>query len=199
MKKTLLTFLFGASLIFGVNQLKAQNIGTKFYNKDEDEFKEEVVGYWQEGFNEKTNRYIRPIMGVTIIYYVDKNNDNFHEFIRVFNCDKKRRLIIEDFEIDKNTGLIDYSFKGYFLDQGVWNKRYSHKTWLELVKRSPYGALQEKKININLTGQDFYEMGMDKRVKNLINVYKDETKLKKMLEQERSYWKSLPSSKYKVL
>ena len=112
MKKTLSTILLSIGLIFGANQLKGQiREDIEFENHDKDDFNEEVYGAQEEGLNEKTNIYKKNKMGLTIIFYSDKNNDNFHESIRVFNCDKMRRVVLEDFYINKETGLVNYEYK----------------------------------------------------------------------------------------
>jgi len=199
MRKTLLTFLFGASLIFGGNSLKGQEVETggneffwsDFKNNDLDDFNEEVLGTIDNhlGFGIE-----RDIMGETNIYYNDENNDNFHEHIKILNQDKKKRLIIEDFYIDQKTGLIDYSFKKYSLTIKKWNKYYLLSSLHDKMTKNFQDnlPLKEKKFYPNLTGQDFYEMGMDKRVKKLINASKDKDKLKSMLKQERYYWENKP-------
>lgn len=215
MKKTLLTLLLGASLSLGTtDQMKAQtpDINCYFYNIDQDDFKEEVWGYREEGKDEKTNKYETNKMGISIIYYSDKDNDNFHEHIRIFNCDKARRIIIEDFYIEKTTGLLDYSFKKYYLRQSVqvktgrkkyfytqddWNRLYSGKSFLSYVEGNIHEKLmlQEKKFYANLKIQNMYEKFGDdfvERVKKLINASESEYSLKNMLRQERSRWKNTP-------
>src|SRR3989344_8643433 len=75
MKKTLLNILLAGSLTFGVdNQSKAQEFfDSEFINNDGDDFSEEVFGILEKENNKR------------IIYYSDKDNDNFHEEIKTLS------------------------------------------------------------------------------------------------------------------
>ena len=205
MKKTLSTILLGASLFLGAeNKTKAQevsepNIYYDFINKDQDSFSEEVYGIREEGLNKEKNLYITNKMGLTIIYYKDKDNDNFHESIKIFNCNKIRNLIIEDFNINKETGLINYEYKIYFLTKKKWSKYFAYMPFLNIVKEEQENNLncQRREYYPGLTKEQIYNLypgfctfngRFGERVKNLINASKSSDELKSMLKEERYRW-----------
>ncbi|MEK6823416.1 MAG: hypothetical protein AABY06_00115 [Nanoarchaeota archaeon] len=196
MKKTLSTILLSIGLIFGANQLKGQiREDIEFKNHDKDDFNEEVYGAQEEGLNEKTNIYKKNKMGLTIIFYSDKNNDNFHESIRVFNCDKMRRVVLEDFYINKETGLVNYEYKVFPLTPNKWDKYFAHKSFLSYVKENLFNSLplKDKKYYPSLTKEALYNLypGFGDRVKRLINASKDKNALESMLKEERYHWSSV--------
>lgn len=200
MKKTLLNILLGASLICGTNQLKAQEAKVNYWNTDGDNFPEFVLGHLDEGKNEKTNTYEKNKMGFTLIFYADKNGDNFkgdnfHEHIRIFNCNKFQSIVIEEFSIDKNTGLIDYLSEKHKLNVNKWNKYYSGKSFLDIAQKDIHKNLPllDKKFYPNLTQQEVYNLyqGFGERVQRLINASENKDALKSMLQQERLRSESL--------
>ncbi len=208
--------LLSAGLAIGANQLKGQEkFWTDFKNLDDDSFNEQVIGSYQDKCeesyyyankkDERNGHGVKAISdyGRTAVAYFDNDRDNFYEHVRVVNMSLKdtelsgkitpefmRRVEIEDFFINRETGLIDYKLKGYYLGDNEWNSRFGTEgnclhgvILLSDCFKDCTPTINEYKIG--LTGEDFYNMGMDKRVKNLINAYKDETKLKRMLEYER--------------
>ena len=187
MKKTLLSFLLGASLIFGAgNKLKAQDAGYSFVNKDQDDFYEEKIGWKKEVFN-------GALTGLTIIYYNDKDNDNFHENIRVFNCNNIKKLITEDFFINKETGEINWSWSICSMNSAKWNKTYASKTLLEIAKED-YQYKKNCKTGYHpyLTKENLENIGAANRIKRLINVgaSKNIEELKILAEEQRIYAKT---------
>lgn len=200
MKKTLSTILLGASLFFGAgNKTKAQECVK--YNHDNDEFSEEIVGHKLEEVDKKSRW-----QGLTIIYYSDKDNDNFHESIRTFNCNGipmgKIVLSIEDFYINKNTGLMDYSFKEYITFKNKLMEYYANKSFIEIIKENVpkenlrfactykinYSGLTKEQIYSLFPGNWTFYGGFGERVKKLINAGKDEVELKNMVNNERYLW-----------
>ena len=198
MKKILSTILLGASLTFGANQSKAQECGCEQYNHDSDEFYEEIICY-----NTKEPTKKNDIKRYTIIYYSDKDGDDFYENIRVFNCDRIGLTVffnIEDFNIEKSTGLIDYNYKVCSSYRKNYLKNYSNKLLRDIVKDNDYKNCRFLK-NIysghNLTQEIIYSLypeartfygGFGERVKKLINASKDQIDLKTMVSNERYLW-----------
>ena len=198
--KLLIGALAGSLGFFGnPENARAQSKEKDYYvkNYDNDDFFEEKMSFIKTGINEKTNKYENKKMGLTILYYEDKNNDDFHESIRVFNCDKIRRLVIEDFYINQETGLVNYEYKVYPLTTNKWNKYFAHKSFLSYVKENPYNNLscKDRKYYPNLTKQDLFNLypglGFENRVKRLINASKDKNALESMLKEERYHWSSV--------
>ncbi len=190
LKSKLSTILLGASLIFGnLNKAKAQEVDYNFINNDQDSFPEKVYCIRKEKLNDK---HIYFTGGVSAIYYSDKDNDNFYENIRVFNCKKFSYLIIEDFYIDKKTGLIEYSAEKYWMNAYNWNKNYSTEDYDKIIMKRELNKnleLTDKKYFPSLTIENLYNMGIGERVKKLINASKNEHSLKEMLRQERLFFK----------
>lgn len=199
MKKTLSTILLGISLSFGVgNKLKAQEFQSDFVNNDGDDFPEEVFGVYEIEKNE--------FGGKGIIYYFDKDNDNFHEGIReIFpikrcNNTKCRRpgysIRIREFYISKSSGLIDISYKRYILNLDGYQRYSSGMSYKDIAKISilPLRPAMEGSWKV-LTEYDLYKtFGTEfgDRVKRLINVgtSKNMEELKILAEEQRRYWEN---------
>jgi len=210
MRKTLLTFLLGTSLVFGVNSLKAQKtwddykqvdlentknsaISLTFNNDDADDFKERILILKQE------------YAGLTIIYYNDENNDNFHETIKEFNydlrCDTNSagqgNIIKEEFYVNKNLGFVDYKISKYKITCDEWLKYYSGKLGY------PDMVLKDNEENLEkISSEDKYELTEKSlednpefkiRIKRMVDAGKNSDEnfvdLKKFVERERYYWK----------
>ncbi len=209
MKKTLSTILLGASLIFGnLNKAKAQECECVKYNHDADEFPEEIVCWKKEGFNYSDLKPNQNKAKINVIYYADRNNDNFHEEIRTFNYAQtygynlRGYLNIEFFNVQKETGTINYSWKQFFVRDWQWKHNFAQE--------SPYG-LMTKEIprpifknyafgndHYNLTSEQICSIypnsymsygGFCERTKKLISAGKDLEEIKKMVESERAHWK----------
>lgn len=200
MKKTLLNILLGTALMFGAgNKSDAQTTkeNVEGYNIDGDVFYEEKLGYIIKE-PEKKNK----VQEYTLIYYSDKNNDNFYENLRIFNVDNistKVVINVEDFYIDKNTGLINYNWKQCFALKKNYYKQYSNRLFMNIVKENDFENFSCKQLFSlkNLTKEQIYNTysgfwgfygGFGERVKKLINAGKEETKLKEMVNDERNLW-----------
>ena len=207
LKSVIAGCFLGANIILGnPNKAEAQNYeNIEFYNHDNDDFPEEIVGY--KGQNLEINSYFEKVlynphkMELTIIHYLDKDNDNFHESIKVFNCDRIFRLIIEHFYIDKNSGTIVSSFERYPLTMNKWRKNYSGKPFLKIMQENFHKNLRclDKRVGKNLTVEGIYALypnwfqfygGFGERVKKLIIASKNKLNLKEMISDERDFWKS---------
>lgn len=195
MKKTLSTILLGASLIFGAgNKTVGQTReNVEYYNHDNDKFPEEIIGERLEGFNETTKRYSIKKFGFIIIYYSDKDNDDFYENIKIINCKNWiQRVYVEDFYIDKNTGLIDYSWKNCKMKVSLWNDCYYKISFKDIVKKPSETEKHCKgKSWQYLTKQDI-ERGLAERIKKLINTGAsgNQDEIKKLVEIERKYFRN---------
>jgi len=201
LKKILLGIGLATSLTFGAgNKLKAQDsIKTKYekFDRDHNGFPEEVIGIREEfgkGFYPPALVKF-PLYYNTIIYYLDTDDDEFHDFIRIFN--RKRTLnrnyytniVIRDFYIDKNTGLISCERKAYSSTSRKWDKKFPDKNFYEIVKKDYDAGFKpsSREYRANLTKQDLDEIqpGFGMRIGNLINAWKNEESLKKACYQER--------------
>lgn len=196
--KSLATILLGTSLFFGtVNKTDGQiKEDVEFYNLDKDTFPEEILVYIREGFNEKRQKYNKKNMGLTILYYSDNNNDDFHENLRVYNCNNMNCVSIEDFYVKKNTEKVDYSWKIYWIDKNLFREIYEKKPFLQIATENfPYKKYLRREDNLNdLTKDEIKELwpgyfGFDERVKRLVNAGKNPSELKKIVRYERSIWK----------
>ncbi len=197
MKKTLLNILLGASLFFGAGNLKGQQEGvltiSTVYNSDKNDFWKDLLGWKREGFNELKQKYPRYAdgVGLTILYWRDKDNDNFHENIIVLNCyhfysvKNLNYVKVEDFYIDKKTGIIDYTIKGNFINLNILNRDYAGEDFTQIAERE----YTIRKSHPYLTPQKLYDMGIDERVKKLINTGEsgDKSEIKRLAGIEREY------------
>ncbi len=198
MKKSLLTFLLGASLLSGVNnQLKAQVNDEKcfFTNEDNDDFHEEVFGWKTDDVG---------VYKDAILYYADKDNDNFHETIRVINKSENMKFItFEEFYLDKETGQVSYTIQKYQVSTFQWNNCIQNSFYKEategifkkntgyydsnILKKNRNPQPYYRKYYQNLTAQDISALGGErftKRFKNIVNASKSEIALKNMLKSE---------------
>lgn len=212
-KKTLSAILLGAGLIFGAgNKINAQEYQT--YNNDEDEFQEEIICYKAEEVPDKKYNLKR----YTIIYYSDKDNDDFYENIKVFNFDPLKisgvLFNIEDFYIDKSTGLINYNHEQCFTFKKKYFENYSNKLLTDIVKMNSHETFNHDNIcsGRNLTKEKIYSLypryvsffnsknysyfpgtwnsynEFGERVKKIINASGNEAELKKLVSNERDLW-----------
>ncbi len=175
MKKAVLTFLLGASLLGGVNnQLKGQGVVDIYNNK-------EVLASKKEGYA-KTHKS-------SILYYADKDNDNFYETIRVITGKQMKFLTFEEFYLDKETGSINvnYTIQKYQLNKKEWNNlpdNFYKMITCDLEKNAtPY----YRKFYQNLTAQDISALGGErftKRLTNIINASKNKILLENMIKAE---------------
>ncbi len=205
MKKTLFTILLGASLIFGnLNKAKAQECECQTYNHDADEFPEEIICWKKEGFNYYNFEPNQDKAGVTIIYYSDNNNDNFHENIRTFNYGQVYKYLswgylnIEFFNIQKETGTINYSWRRYGVKKMNWNNLYSKESVNNLITKEIPKYLRPIGEDFpNLTKEQLYSLypnswmfygGFGERTKKLISAGKNLEEIKKMVNNERNLW-----------
>src|SRR3989344_7835739 len=125
LKKTLLTLLLGAGLNLGAEKIKAQEVQTEFINNDGDDFPEEVFGALT-----KDNKTM-------IIYYRDKDNDDFHEQIRLIYLTKGDYNIYKFKEknmyLSKSSGYIEYSVSNFAVNSFLYNKTFSKMSYKELI------------------------------------------------------------------
>lgn len=185
MKKTLLNILLAGSLAFGIgDKTKAQDFfDSEFINNDSDDFPEEVIGSLEKEENKR------------IIYYFDKDNDNFHEKIRVISISDTMTKIshiyiiaTEDFFISKSSGFVDYSLKKYGIaGKKRYLKYFKGVLYKDLAKREAYPANCAGNSYKGLTEYDIYhtfgtEFG--DRLKKLINGSQSKTKLMEVLKKE---------------
>ena len=192
MKKTLLNILLAGSLTFGVdNQSKAQEFfDSEFINNDGDDFSEEVFGILEKENNKR------------IIYYSDKDNDNFHEEIKTLSIRSFPKtksgygpslFVIHELYISKSSGLLDFSVKKYGLPRQYQKalSKMSHeeviKGYKEIVKRGnlpvqtnfehSYKGLSDQEI-YKTFGTEFGD-----KIKRRINGSQSKTKLMEVLKE----------------
>ncbi len=207
MKKNLSTILLGASLFFGTgNKIKAQ-CECQTYNHDADEFQEEIICWKREGWDATTQKYNGDEMGFTIIYYSDKDNDDFHEDIRNLNSSLSNLISLERFYVNKTTGSLDYNVKSCITDPIKWEQFYDGMSIYQMATQEyPVNIKKEKgcmlnKAIYNLTKEQIYNNvytpnqwsfygGFGERVKKLINAGKNLDEIKKLVESERAIWKN---------
>ena len=192
MKKTLLNILLAGSLAFGTaDKSKAQEFfDSDFINNDSDDFPEEVFGVYEENEDKKE-----------IIYYSDKDDDNFHENIKnlsiKIDSNVKGRyfpyiFVIQELYVSKSSEFIDISIKKYGLNRQSEKalSKMSHeenvKGYKQILKK---GTLLQPYSNNSwkaLTEQNLYELfgsPFGDKIRRRINGSQSKTKLMEVLKE----------------
>ncbi len=186
MKKPLLTFLLGVSLIFGANQLKGQEeyACDCLLNRLSDDHCYKRLCLLGENDGSQ--------VGMTGVYYYDSLNDtdDFYEITKLFDYESTdKTLTLEEFYLDKETGNMEYSVQKYKAE--IYQIRDIEKVTSMFQAdslRKELGSPYYRKYYPTLTAQDISALGGErftKRLTNIVNAGKNEIEIKKILKAER--------------